>query len=144
MVHQDNNYTPNIVWKILRKHLPYNRNTKRCSLRLNKKLEILEMARCEGHNLLNKRSKMINKCRHQNKFALALYDSQDWTKFSVSTFEKPYVRSHSFQKCDCFMGWWSQPGYGNQCFRVLVGLLSSHAYEIIVSPSFVGSQLTWN
>ena len=64
--------TPNIVWEIFQKH--QNPNTKRCSLCLNEKLEI---ARYKEHNLLNKRSEMINKCCHQNKFALALYDSKD-------------------------------------------------------------------
>ena len=71
---KNNNYTPNIVWEILRKHQTYNPNTKRCSLCLNEKLEI---ARYKGHNLLNKRSEIINKCRHRNKFALALYNSKD-------------------------------------------------------------------
>ena len=66
-----NNYTPNIVWKILRKQKTYNPDTKRYSLCLNKKMEI---ARYKGHNLLNKRSEIINKYRHRNKFALALYD----------------------------------------------------------------------
>ena len=71
---KNNNYTPNIVWEILRKHRTYNPNTKRCSLCLNEKLEI---ARYKGRNLLNKRSEIINKCRHRNKFALARYDSKD-------------------------------------------------------------------
>ena len=71
---KNNNYTPNIVWEILRKHQMYNPNTKRCSLRLNEKLEI---ARCKGQNLLNKRFEIINKCLHRNKFAVALYDSKD-------------------------------------------------------------------
>ena len=69
-----NKYTPNIVWEILRKHQTHNPNTKRCSLCLNEKLEI---ATYKGRNLLNKRSEIINKCRHRNKFALALYDSKD-------------------------------------------------------------------
>ena len=30
-----------------------------------------------GRVNLNKRSEIINKCRHRNKFALALYDSKD-------------------------------------------------------------------
>ena len=37
---KNNNYTPNIVWEILRKHQMDNPNTKRCSLRFNEKLEI--------------------------------------------------------------------------------------------------------
>ena len=60
--------------KYFEKHQTYNPNTKRCSLCLNKKLEI---AGYKGHNLLNKRSEIINKCRHRNKFALALYDRKD-------------------------------------------------------------------
>ena len=52
-----NNYTPNIVWEILRKHHTYSPNTKRCSLCLNEKLEI---ARHKGRNLVNKRSEIIN------------------------------------------------------------------------------------
>ena len=71
---KNNNCTPNIKWKILRKHQTYNPNTKRCSLCLSEKLEI---ARYKGHDHLNKQSEIINKCRHRNKFALALYDSQD-------------------------------------------------------------------
>ena len=69
---KNNNHTANIVWEILRKHQTYNPNTKRCSLCLNEKLEI---ARCKGH--LNKQSEIINKCRHRNKLALALYNSKD-------------------------------------------------------------------
>ena len=72
---RNNNCTPNIVWEILQKYQTYNPNTKRCSLCLNEKLEI---ASYKGHNLLNKRSEIINKCRHRNKFALAFYDSKDW------------------------------------------------------------------
>ena len=71
---KSNNYAPNIVWEILRKHQTYNPNTERCFLCLNEKLEI---ARYKRRNLLNKRSEIINKCRHRNKFALALYDSKD-------------------------------------------------------------------
>ena len=71
---KDNNCNPNIEWEILRKYQTYKPNTKRCSLCLNEKLEI---ARYNGHNLLNKRSEVINKCRHRKKFALALYDSKD-------------------------------------------------------------------
>ena len=71
---KNKNYTPNIVWEILRKHQTYKRNTKRCSLCLNENQEI---ARYKGHNLLNKRSERIDKCRHRNKLALALYDSKD-------------------------------------------------------------------
>ena len=65
---------PNIVGELLRKNRTYNPNTKRCSFCLNEKLEI---ARYKRHKLLNKRSEIINKCRDQNKFALAFYDSKN-------------------------------------------------------------------
>ena len=82
-------------------------------------------------------------CRHQNKFALALYDSKEWIKFSVTAFEQTCLRNHSIPKSDCFTSLWSQPGFGNQSFPVLVSLFSSHAYESTVSPGLVGSWLTW-
>ena len=57
----------------------YYENTRRITLTpkgvpCNEKLEI---ASYKGRNLLNKRSEIINKCRHRNKFALALYDNKD-------------------------------------------------------------------
>ena len=55
---KNNNYTPNVVWEILRKHQTYNTNTKKCSFSLNEKLEI---TRYKGHSLLNKGSEIINK-----------------------------------------------------------------------------------
>ena len=39
---------------------------------LNEKLEILEY---EGDNILNKRSELVSKCRHRNKFMLRQYDT---------------------------------------------------------------------
>ena len=71
---ENNTYTPNIAWKILRKQQRYNPNTKRYSLFLNEKPEIVRYKR---HNLLNQRSEKISKCRHRNKFALALHGSKD-------------------------------------------------------------------
>ena len=58
---KNNNYTPNIVWEILRKHQPHNPSIKRCSLSLNEKFDI---ARYKGHNLVNKRSEIISNCLH--------------------------------------------------------------------------------
>ena len=69
------NYTPKITWRIIRKCLPYNYNSRKCYLCLNEKLEI---ALYEGENLLNKKTELISKCRHQNKFMLLRHDSKDW------------------------------------------------------------------
>ena len=68
------NYTPEITWRIIRKCLPYNYNSRKCDLCLNEKLEI---ALYKGENLLNKKTKLISKCRHQNKFMLLRHDSKD-------------------------------------------------------------------
>ena len=68
------NYTPTISWKIVRKCLPFNPCVKRCHLCLNEKLEI---ALFKEENLLNKKSELISKCRHQNKFMLIKHDSKD-------------------------------------------------------------------
>ena len=65
---------PVLVWKILGQYQPYNVNTKRCLLCLNEKLQI---AIYRGNIMLNKRTEIISKCRHRNKYALASYDSMD-------------------------------------------------------------------
>ena len=65
---------PVLVWKILGQYEAYNINTKRCLLCLNEKLQI---AIYRGNNMLNKRTEIISKCRHRNKYALASYDSMD-------------------------------------------------------------------
>ena len=46
-------YTPEITWRIIRKYLPYNFNSRKCYFCLDKKLET---ALYEGNNLLNKRN----------------------------------------------------------------------------------------
>ena len=65
---------PVLVWKILGQYEAYNVNTKRCLLCLNEKLQV---AIYRGNNMLNKRTEIISKCRHRNKYALASYDSMD-------------------------------------------------------------------
>ena len=138
---KNNNYTPNIAWEILREHQTYDPNTKRCSLCLNEKLEI---AKYKGYNLLNKRSEIINKCRHQKKFAWVCYDSKDWIWFSVTAFEQLWARGRSFPGSDRFRSSWIQLGFGNQCFPVVVSLFGDHAHEVTVSPSLVAPQLRWD
>ena len=68
------NDTPKITWGIIRKWFPDNYNSRKCYLCLNEKLE---KALYEGQNLLNKKTELISKCRHQNKFMLLRYDSKD-------------------------------------------------------------------
>ena len=66
--------TPVITWEIVQKYFPDNRNSKGLYLCLNEKLEI---ATYRGSNLLNKKTELISKCRHLNKYTLSKYDTKD-------------------------------------------------------------------
>ena len=57
----------NIKWSIISRARPYSNISKRCDLCLTEKLMIIKHS---NDNLLNKRSELISKCRHQNKFYL--------------------------------------------------------------------------
>jgi len=57
----------NIKWSIISRARAYSNISKRCDLCLTEKLKIITA----NHNqLLNKRSELISKCRHENKFYL--------------------------------------------------------------------------
>ena len=56
-----------IKWEIIRQSSPYKCGTRKCDLCLCEKLEIIYN---RSKNLLNKRSEMVNKCRHSRKFKL--------------------------------------------------------------------------
>ena len=53
----------------------YSNISKRCLLCLHEKLAFITFK--EQDNLLNKRSALTNKCRHENKFLLSNYKSND-------------------------------------------------------------------
>ena len=55
----------NINWSICNTTQPYSNETKRCDLCLSEKLCIINAYK---PNLLNSRSELISKCRHENKF----------------------------------------------------------------------------
>ena len=60
--------TPFILsWKIAARASPYRCGTRRCDLCLTEKALIV---RAEPKGLLNKRTELISKCRHRNKFLL--------------------------------------------------------------------------
>ena len=67
-------FTPKFTWRIISKYAPFRTTKRKYYLRLNEKLEI---AFCKGDNLLNKRSEVMNKCRHENKFSLLWHDRKD-------------------------------------------------------------------
>ena len=66
---------PVITLEIVRKCSPYNPNSRRCYLCLNEKLEI---AANQGNNSIKKKTELISKSRHQNKYTLSKYDTKDW------------------------------------------------------------------
>ena len=67
-VKQKQKIDPILKWSILKSVPAYSNITKRCLLCLQEKLEIISYEKPE--ELLNKRSELISKCRHQNKFVL--------------------------------------------------------------------------
>ena len=60
--------SPNITWSIAKKSRAYKCGSRKCELCLNEKLQILMYN--NKHELLNKRSELMSKCRHSNKYKL--------------------------------------------------------------------------
>ena len=69
------NINPTLTWSIIKNVNSYSANGQSCALCLQEKFEILNYPDRAG--LLNKRSELISKCRHSNKFLLANYKSKD-------------------------------------------------------------------
>ena len=57
-----------ITWSINRRAQAYSNTTKRCNLCLTEKLSIIN---ADKTTTLNKRTELVSKCRHQNKYYLA-------------------------------------------------------------------------
>ena len=70
--HQEN---PSSKWSILKRVRAYSNITKRSLLFLHEKLQIVNYPRLE--ELLNKRSELVSKCRHANKYLLNNYKAND-------------------------------------------------------------------
>ena len=66
--------TRTLVWTIAEKVPPYSNISEKCLLCLHEKIEIINYFRPE--ELLNKRSELISKCRHANKFLLRNYKTK--------------------------------------------------------------------
>ena len=73
-VKDQNGEMPTIRWSYLKTAPAYNNVSKRCALCLQEKMCIIEYP--DKQNLLNKRSELVNKCRHQNKFLLKNYKNK--------------------------------------------------------------------
>lgn len=64
---KDNNTEYAIKWSIVSKAIPYKCGSRRCDLCLAEKVAIV---RSEPKGLLNKRTELISKCRHRNKYVI--------------------------------------------------------------------------
>ena len=64
---QDSGLNPIISWKIICKAKPYHHGSRQCNLCLAEKYYILTANRS---TTLNKRTELVNKCRHKNKYKL--------------------------------------------------------------------------
>ena len=69
------NEMPSLKWSIVKSIPGYSNISKRCLLCLHEKYEIINYPNQE--ELLNKRSELISKCRHSNKYLLSNYKSND-------------------------------------------------------------------
>ena len=67
--------TPSLKWSIIKHAKSFTNGSRNCPLCLQEKHEILFYK--NKSELLNKRSELIAKCRHSNKFLLANYKSKD-------------------------------------------------------------------
>ena len=63
----DSNKDFSIKWSIICRARPYSNITKKCDLCTTEKLMIINS---KPDELLNKRSELISKCRHENKYYL--------------------------------------------------------------------------
>ena len=68
--------TPNLKWSVLRCVPPYSNISKKCLLCLYEKLEIVTYQ--NQKELFNKRSELLCKCRHANRFLLKNYTGNDF------------------------------------------------------------------
>ena len=87
-----NNFIPKVSWSIVRECPPYSLSKRKCYLCLNEKLEINSY---KVNNLLNKRSELINKCRHLNKHMLLRHD----TRTSSNVFSCKSCRNVPTNRC---------------------------------------------
>ena len=75
---KDSVINPAISWKIICHATPYQHGGKVCNLCLAEKYEILT---ANDDALLNKRTELINKCRHKNKYKLINGKLKLWFSF---------------------------------------------------------------
>ena len=67
---KESNVEYSVKWSIISKAKAYTPEQKRCHLCITEKAKILY---CKDPNLINKRSEIMSKCRHQAKYKLPYY-----------------------------------------------------------------------
>ena len=133
---------PVLVWKMLGQYQPYNVNTKRCLLCLNEKVQI---AIYRGNNMMNKRTEIISKCRHRNKYVLASYDSMDWNIRCNVEVSWDYWNFWSLWQSALLLLWSKLTkvlsisiNFKSRC--ILCDVYSTHVFTIIHVDTFHGSK----
>ena len=71
------NVAPALTWEVLRTAKIYSNITKRCSLCLHENLATITYP--YPGEVLNRRSELVTKCRHENKLLLKNFNSNDWS-----------------------------------------------------------------
>ena len=79
----------------LGRHQAYATCSKRCSLCLN---ETLKIVLYRDNNMVNRRTEILNKCRHKNKYALISHDTKDERRFLLKVSMKRYTQNYCFQE----------------------------------------------
>ena len=69
------NVAPALTWEVLQNAKIYSNLTKRCSLCLHEKLAIITYPYLD--EILNRRSELVTKSRHEDKFLLKNFNSND-------------------------------------------------------------------
>ena len=72
-------HTPKVTWRVIETSKAFNPELKKCHLCLSEKFCIATYK--DQDKPLNKRSKIVSKCRHRRKFELSLFDSADWCQW---------------------------------------------------------------
>ena len=74
-IKKEYNEMPTLIWSIVKSVPSYSNISKKCLLYLHEKLEIINFE--DQDHLLNKRSELISKCRHANKYLLRNYKANN-------------------------------------------------------------------
>ena len=72
-IKERHNAQPTVTWRIMKKCAKLRISSKTCNLCLSEKTAII----LSTEKILNKRSEIVSKCRHVNKYMLHRFDTRD-------------------------------------------------------------------